>query len=155
MATLGLAPIQVLTTKFGSVDIRHRQQAASQTFKAGALLVNSSGRVAECGADPTNLLGVGLMDAPNVTNANVMFAQLNSVDEVEVTLTTSAFTYALVGTEIDNRYGAAKDATTGYWYADQGETTADVFVITGFVSKIGDINPRVRAKIIQSLINAA
>ena len=155
MATLGLAPIQLLTTSNHSCWVRHGKEEVSMSYKAGAPLVNDTGQVEECGADPTNLVGFALHDASGVENSDVMFVVPREDDEIEATLTTSAFAYALLGTELENRYGLAKDATTGFWYIDQAETTADVVVITGFVSPIGTVNPRVRARLLRGVLNAA
>lgn len=155
MATLGLAPFYGYSTRGGAMPVEHGIEDASMSWVSGALLVNAAGQAAEAGADPANLIGVALTPASGVENSDVMYLRPRDDDEFEATLTTSAFTYALVGTERDNRYGVARDATTKYWYIDQAETTADVVVITKFISKVGDINPRVICRFLPGVINAA
>jgi hypothetical protein len=155
MATLGLAPITLFSTRRLSSTVEHGLEGASQSWKKGAVLIYSSGLLV-IGADAAvNIAGIALADATGVTNADVPFLRPTEDDEFEITLTVDALTYALLGTEMGNRYAIDLDATSGYFFADQSNTTDDGIVVTGFVSKVGDINPRVRCRILPAIVNAA
>jgi hypothetical protein len=155
MATLGLAPIVLYSTRGGAAPVEHGLEGATQTWKRGALLVPSSGKLIIGSADPSNIAGVALSAATGVTDADTMYLRPRDDDEFEATLTVPALTYVLVGNEVGNRYGIGLDAPSGFFYADQSDVTNDVVIITGFVSKVGDVNPRVRCRFIPTLINAA
>ena len=155
MATLGLAPIRAYSTRGGSFAIEHGFEGATQSWKVGAVLIHSSGLLV-IGADAAvNIAGIACAAATGVTNTDTMYIRPRDDDEFEITLTVDAQTYALLGTEIGNRYAVDLDATSGYFFADQSNTTDDAVVVTGFVSKIGDVNPRVRVRFLPSVINAA
>jgi hypothetical protein len=160
MATLALAPIRVHSLNgLTSIPQRHAPEDASETYKVGALLVinASTGQIAECGADPALVQGVALHDAKAVQGQDVHYVvpRRGVVFEVSMDESGAQGVYALVQTDLGKRYGAAKDATTGYWYLDQDETTADVFEIVGFVSAIGDIRPRVLAEFVEAALSEA
>lgn len=160
MATLSLAPIVVHSLNgFHSIPQRHAPEDASETFKVGALLVMnaSTGQIAECGADPALVQGVALADASGVqaTDVHYIVPRRGVVFEVSMDESGAQGVYALVQTDLGKRYGAAKDGTTGYWYLDQDETTADVFEIVGFKSAIGDITPRVLVEFVQAALDEA
>lgn len=160
MATLSLAPM-VLNTLMAhsSIPIWHAPEDPSETFKQGALLVLTAGtgQIAECGADPALVQGVSLTVASGVTGRDVPYIKpmRGLVFEVSMDESGGQGVYALVQTDLGKRYGAAKDSTTGYWYLDQDETTADVFEIVGFVSPIGTITPRVLVEFVQLALDEA
>lgn len=117
---------------------------SGSTFLKGALLViNSSGELAECGADPTLVNGVALEAAGShpgyniaggVTQVTGRTAEVSYVpaDAVQVFSMrgvnggTDPSTPAL--TNIGESYGALKDAN-GIWTLDLAETTTLVFTI--------------------------
>ena len=160
MATLSIAPIKVARLQgLQSIPLDSAPEDSSETFKQGALLVMnaSNGQIAECGADPALVQGIALHAASGVTGTNVQFVRPMRGLVVEVSMDESGGqgVYALVQTDLGKRYGAAKDSTSGYWYLDQDETTADVFEIVGFVSAVGDITPRVLAQFVQTALDEA
>lgn len=155
MATLNLGPIIFVTTKHLSSPMKWGNEGAAQTYKAGAILIKSAGQVVTGAAAAVDILGMAIAAASGVTNTPVPFIMPMEDDEFEATLTTSAFTYALAGNELYNRYGLGLDATTRFWYVDQANTTNDAVIVTGFVSKIGDVNPRVRVKFVPAVVMAS
>lgn len=123
--------------------------ATGQTFKAYALVVlNTSGEVVECGADPTAVLGVALQAAgsgpgyglPNTAETTVVTGRLQ---EVVVALADREQEFSARGvnggtdpvvplqTHIGEQYGVAKVGND--WVIDFAETTTKVVEITDIV----------------------
>ena len=100
--------------------IRRYPLAASQTFLEGAAVVlDASGDVAECGADPALILGFACHAAgadPETTNVLVAVAKAESTFILQGT---SAFVQADEG----DAYGLVKDGD-GIWVVDRTDTTA-------------------------------
>jgi hypothetical protein len=106
-------------------NIRQYPVAAAQTFVEGALvLLNASGAIAECGADPVAVLGVAAHDAgvnPDPT------LQLVSVADGDSTFFMSG-SRAMTQADVGDSYGVAKDAD-GIWHIDFTEVTVKQIVI--------------------------
>jgi len=125
-------------------------EAASATFKKGALVVSTSGYTDECGADPALILGVATKDGQNGT------ASGDKEQEVEVAMPGTLFMGNLsnaadtaVGAATDRflPLGVLRDATSETWFVDTGETSADRVVIWEFwlqdAEVMGDVRTRV------------
>src|SRR5512139_3942226 len=69
--SFAIAPLQGLK----SVPIMHGYEAASQSFKAGEPLVNSSGALAVATAEPTaeTLVGLSVAPASGTTSADCLY----------------------------------------------------------------------------------
>lgn len=120
-------------------------EAAGQSFKKGALLVNSSGSVAAAGTDPTGILGVAEEAATGTTGNAVRFvpALPHVLFEARL-LGAAAADHTLAQSDMYAEYGVTVDAN-GYWYVNAGKTTTDArFRILEFVDAVGTVNARVR-----------
>jgi hypothetical protein len=100
--------------------------ASGQTFTKGALVVlNASEEVAECGADPTSVLGIAAepagSDPESATKILVCVAEANRRFWIEGD-------NAPTMDDVNQEYGAAKDSD-GYWYLDGTETGTTVFYV--------------------------
>lgn len=114
-----------------------------QTFKKGALLlIQATGLVSECGADPAIVSGVALEDAgskPGWDAANSPVQVTGRAQEVSMLVADRHTIYSMRGinggtdpltptqTMIDEQYGVAKVGND--WVLDQAEVTAKVFEI--------------------------
>lgn len=150
MATQVLAHPRVYGLRgLTSYPVSHAQEDASETWEQGALLVRnaSTGRMAECGADPTLVSGIAMANASGVTARDAIFVRVPTGVLVEMTLENSGGlgVEALALTDIGKQYGVAK-AAGGEWYVDKAETTTKVVTIveeTLHISAVGDVVPRV------------
>ena len=152
MTTFSLAPM-VFSRLSGleSIPIQHAPEAATMSWKQGALLiydVSSVNRIKEAGADPAVVQGVAMVAASGTTDKDVPFIVPAPGVLFEVSMDESGLqgVYVLAASDRGKQYGAAKDSTTGFWYLDQDETSVKVFEIVDFVSAVGDITPRVIVK---------
>jgi hypothetical protein len=123
--------------------------ATGQTFKAQALVVlNTSGEVVECGADPAAVLGVALQgagtgmgfDLPNSSVTTVVTGRAQEVSVLIADDSTEFYARGVNGgtdpvlplqTHIGEQYGVAKVGNE--WVIDFAETTAKVVEITDIV----------------------
>jgi hypothetical protein len=134
------------TTRLGlvSTPILEGPEAASQTFKQGAVLVDSAGKVAEASNDPTaSILGIALHDASGTTDQTVMFVPALPHVVFEATLEDQATgDHALVQTNCWQDYGLKKTAA-GLWYIDENDGTGPALIIR-LVDPAGTIQGRVQ-----------
>ena len=131
-------------------------EAASQTFKKGALLVyDSNGFLAEASADPTIVAGIALEAGHNYASATVsrkcQFMPLLPGTLVEGNWVPGATgNHTLFGTAINVRCGVIKRTTESDtpWAFDASETgTPALFRVVGFKDASADVNARVFAVI--------
>lgn len=137
-----------------SVVPAHGIEAASSAWKKGALLVNSSGKLAEAGADPTVSLGVALTAATGVTDKPVMYVPMSQDVEFEISADRSGAlgTGQVTEGNLNGEFGVARD-TNGIWYLDLDETTTRVFRITEIPKGMTGVNmPRVIVKPLLAII---
>jgi hypothetical protein len=119
--------------------------ADSQTFKKGAaVLLNTDGKVEECGADPALVLGFALADAADYSWKDDTFGTADPA--VPVALADQTFRGTLEGTydadgHISVDFGLVKDAT-GYWTVDETDETNVRVILIGVDDGVvdGDIN---------------
>lgn len=113
-------------------------EAASQTYKVGAPLVTSSGKLQEASANPTAIIGIALSAATGVTNSTVLyypavqdtFLFLISIDKASAQGGALA---VLAQTNVYATFGITKDSTTGFWYLDVDKSGANqVCRVMGF-----------------------
>lgn len=136
---------------------------ATQTWFAGAPLVQVSGYMQECGANPTRIDGVAVAKAHNDTTHathNAMFTEVEtdvvyemSIDKASGQAGASA---VLAASNVGATYGITKDTigsspagTALYWYLDVDKSAANQRVLViGFPvwSPAGTVNGRVYVK---------
>lgn len=126
-------------TPSGTPNVVNYQYTAAQTFRKGALVVDTAaGTVSECGADPTSVLGVALEAAASkpggtgIANSPSYITGGNS-NEVAVALADRSQVFSCRGingatdpltptqTMIGEQYGVAKVGND--WVLDQAEVT--------------------------------
>lgn len=102
-------------------------EAASQTYKKGALVILSSGTIAEAGAAPATVFGIALKDGNNAadTSTNALVYPIKGNEDFSITLLES-LTQAMLGSQ---DCGVVKDATTGVWYASTADGGAQVRIV--------------------------
>ena len=146
MATQVIRPFRVAGPSTLAIPVKGGTAPVSETWEKGALLTRSSGRIIAAGADPTLILGVAIHEVTvTVAGDEVKYVPAHLGLEFEGNLMgAAAANYTLVQTDQFITYGVAADATTGFWYIDQSDTTNDRVVITDFVDPVGDVNARVR-----------
>lgn len=159
MPTLAVRPIR-LVTQFGNGAGKHGDEAATQTFKKGNFVVNTTstatGRPLFTESGVGAAVGTKLLmadrDAQNLAAPNQpMWALVFSAEsEFEISCVGAVATAALVtpGTE----YGILKDATTGCHVINFADVTNTAIRITAFEpneinGRIGDTGVRVHAKV--------
>ncbi len=127
-------------TPSGTPNTQSIAVTAAQTFKKGALLVDTAaGTVSECGADPTSVLGVAQMDAfaglgYDMANSPAVVTGRSNECVVAIADRSQIFTCRGVNggtdpvtpaqTNIGEVYGVAKVSTD--WVLDLAETTTTV-----------------------------
>lgn len=122
MATITLGRIRVVKTLTGGPPALMRfEEAASQTFKDGALVFLSGGYIQECGADPAQILGVVVGDGDNDATAGtsqklVYVADASTVFEANVS--TSQVT---AQTDVGRSWGLVKVGNN--WHIDKNDGT--------------------------------
>lgn len=148
-----LKPIMLISgdgTSSGQTD--HGIEAAAQSWKMGAPLINSAGSIAEGAADPDNILGIAIANAAAVTAADVMFIQPRVGSRFSITVDDTLSggnapgTGSLAQTDCYSVYGLVKDGLTGIWYLDKSDTTNVRVIVMGFIDDPGTINGRVEVE---------
>lgn len=121
----------------------HGQEAASQSYVEGAVLVDSSGKVAVGAADPSlgTILGVACNDATGTTDTDVVFVPALPNVVFEANLDDGSGTLVSAITHLWGRFGLA--VTSGKFWIDQSDTTNIRVCVVGFRDAIGTANARV------------
>lgn len=128
-------------------------EAATQTFKQGAVIVTSAGYAQEAGVDPSAIVGVAAMPGSNLDTAGVAKGAYDGAcrmipalphSQFEFTLDSAAGTpYASLATDMGAAYGLTKDAN-GLWYVDVDKTGGQAAVnVVGFRDPVGTAQARV------------
>jgi hypothetical protein len=136
MATLPRIRFSVAKPLGGlSVAQENVPEAATQTFKQGAVVQLVAGYMQECGADPTLILGIASGPGQSgatagAKNQSVYLAHplnlfMGNIDDGSGTGVTAA-------TDRGKMYGIAKHSSTGKWYVDNTDTTNKRVVIWDF-----------------------
>ena len=114
-----------------SIPLMEGYEAASSTFKDGAILKRSSGKLAVAGADNTaDIIGVAAAPASGTTDAKRQFV-LAVGNIFEATLEDETNTdHALVITNLYTDYAAQVDSS-GNYYVDENDTTNTCVMIVG------------------------
>jgi hypothetical protein len=148
--THGRVPIRAVKTLSGlTFPTQDFPEAATQTFKAGAPVVLSSGYLQECGADPALVMGIASRNGQNGASAGLK-RQTVILAHPDVlflgNLDNGSAGTASAATDIGKKYGIAKHGGTGHWYVDSTDTSNtrvviwDVWdgVINGQQAAVGD-----------------
>lgn len=148
MATLALTPLKASSLRLGGAfPSEHGIEGASQSWKAGAVLKASSGKIIEATADDVaDLLGISLSAASGTTDNPVHFVPAWPEILFEGNLEDQANSdHALVQANLYGRFALQKTAG-GIWYLDENDTTNDATVVVRLdpsIGAIGDIRARV------------
>ncbi len=121
----------------------HGVEAAGQSWKIGAVLVDSSGSLAIGANDPSlgTILGVARVAATGVTAADVIYTPAAPNVVFEANLDDGSGTLALAQTHMHGRFGIT--LASEKFYIDQSDTTNIRVCVIGFRDAIGTVNGRV------------
>ncbi len=106
------------------------KEGSSQSFKKGALLTTSSGKIvtaAVASSKVSNVIGVAAHDASGTASTPVLFYPVKSDMEFTAVVngsTGSAANYTLKQSDVGVAYGMRVDTSTKAWYIDKTVTTA-------------------------------
>lgn len=141
---IGFHPSANLGGGSGVIPTRAGVEAGSQSFKKGAILIESSGSIATAAADPVAaIIGVAAHDASGVTGREVLYYPALPGMVFEATLEDQSNTdHALVQGNIFANFGAQVD-NNGIWYVDENETSDTCVHVVGHKDPIGTTRARV------------
>jgi hypothetical protein len=130
------------TLGMNTPPIMHGQEAASQSYVVGALLVNSSGKLAVATADPTlaTVVGLALTAATGTTDTDVSYVPILPGVIFEANLDDGSGTLVSAVTHLNAQFGIA--VTSGKFWIDQSDTTNIRVCVIGFRDAIGTVNAR-------------
>lgn len=129
-----------------STPVNNFPESASQTFLKGAVLVASSSRVQEGGANPAAILGIANAAGKNlgagIGRSDVSMAIQSLV--FEGTLNDGSDDYTSLAADLLQEFGITKDGTTNHWFVDKSKTGANGRVrVIRFVDPVGTVDARV------------
>ena len=160
MATQAIRAVEIaLGSPFWSWE---NEEAATQTYLRGAVVIYSAGYVQEASTDPADILGIALRagqngDAAGDKRAN--FVPLLPGTVIEANLAQAAANTVSAATDVGKAYGLVKRTSgTAHWVIDSAETSSTRCRIIGFVGgkpKVGDTNARVYAVVFAANLDFA
>lgn len=141
---IGFHPSANLGGGSGVVPLRSGVEAASQSFKKGAVLIESSGSIAIAAADAVAaIIGIAAHDASGVTGREVLYYPALPGMVFECTLEDETNEdHALVQGNVFANYAVQVD-NNGIWYADENDTTNTAVHVVGHKDPIGTTRARV------------
>lgn len=109
-------------------------EADSSTFKAGDFVyINTDGKVAICGADPTLIAGIACIDGQNGTGKTTSFLPIGEGDVLSMNVYHSTAGSSKLDIKmLYAQYGLVYDSTLKIWLVDLEDTTAKRVLIVGF-----------------------
>lgn len=118
-------------------------EAASQTFKKGALVYLNAGYLTACGADPALIMGIATEDAHNTTaglyNIVVELAHPDTLFLANLDTQASEGAGTTAATDRGAMYGVKSLAASPYqWYVDKTETTNKRVVVWDIWTAVQD-----------------
>lgn len=130
-------------------------EAASETYKKGAVLVAASGKLQEGGANPVGIVGVAEEPGENLASGSPKVRYVpalpNQMFEGSIDDNGDLGNGAIAAADLYAEYGVTEDAA-GVWYIDKGKTTTLArFRILEFVDAVGTVNGRVRGVFTQDV----
>lgn len=139
-----IAPQQLV----GTVAPLQGFEGTSQTFGAGAVVIETAARLTEGAADLTSgLVGIAADAASGTAAAAIEYypALPGVIFEANLATAGSLGTYALALNDFLTRYALQRDTsqTPAVWFIDQGDTTNVSVTIIGFRDDVGTVDGRV------------
>lgn len=115
-------------------------EAAAQTYKPGAVVQLVSGLLQECGADPVLIMGVAAGDGKNASAGTARQTVYLAHPDIlfKGNLSDATGTAISEQSDVGKYYGIAKDAVSGTWYVDKGDTTNKRVIVWGFWDGVQD-----------------
>jgi hypothetical protein len=135
----------------GEYEARMLKEAASQTFKKGAIVVYSSGYVAEAGSDPSYILGVALNAGHNGAAGayKTLVALAHDSNTFVANVKGSGNANKTAQSDVGAAYGIVSD-TNGEWFVDKDDTTNVRVRIIDLVDPAGTENGKVLVKFLSA-----
>lgn len=94
------------------------------------------------------IVGIAAHDLSGTAGTKVGYFEANPYNLFEVSLINATSAHTLVATNIGASYSLIKSGTS--WYGDISDTVTTIIEVVGIIDAIGDINPRVIARFLQS-----
>lgn len=144
----GIVPVGTISGGPGNVPMLYGYEAATQSFKTGALLIRSSGKIATAAADAVaDIIGVSAGPATGVTNALIPYYPISQNILWEATFEDQTNeNHALVITNMYTDYAMQVD-TPGNWYIDENDTTNTSVMIVAPRDWDDVVNATIRARV--------
>lgn len=123
MAIITPCAVRMLTG--GSpVPVERGIEATSQNYKAGSPLATSSGKLAEAGTNPRDIVGFAINAATGTEDKEVLYVPAIVGVVFEITIDNAgSLGQVLAQSQLYAPIGITKDGTTGRWIADLAKTT--------------------------------
>jgi len=133
----------------GSIPIGKGIEGASQAYKKGAPLINSSGKLVIASGAPLDtadsIVGFALRDATGVTDSEVLYVPaLKGIIVFSAMLEDNVnFNHVLAQANQYTKYVILEDTTSKAWFLDENNTTNGIALVIGFQSDVGTTKGRV------------
>lgn len=141
---IGFIPSKSLHGGTGIIPLLAGAEAASQSWKKGAVLIESSGKIAIAANDAVAaILGVAAGDASGVTDREVLYYPAMPGNVFEATFEDEANQdYALLIADLYTNHSIMVDSG-GIWYVDKNDTTNTAVEIIGYKDALGTTRARI------------
>lgn len=141
---IGFMPSKNLGGGSGVIPLEAGVEAASQSWIAGAVLIESSGKIAQAAADPTSaILGIAAGPATGVTDSQVLYYPAKPGMIFEATFEDQTNEdHALAQSNFYGNFACQVDSS-GNWYVDENDTTNTSVSIRGSKDAVGTTRARV------------
>ena len=141
---VGFIPSKNLGSASGVIPLMAGVEAATQSWKKGAVLINSSGKIAIAAADPVaEIVGVAAGPASGVTDAEVLYYPARPGMVFEATFEDETNQdHVLVIANMFANFAVQLDSN-GIFYVDENDTTNTGVVIVGYKDALGTTRARV------------
>jgi|SRR5579872_5512461 len=139
-----------------SHEVHKGREATGQTWAKGAVLIVSSGQIAEASNQPTSaIIGIAAAKATGTVNSEVLYYPATVAQVFEATLENQATAgHTLAITDLWTKYGLYKD-TNGIWYINFNDTTNKAVTVIGTRLDSDIDNATVRARVLCRFISSA
>lgn len=149
------ATLEIIPTRYEGLNaapVGYSREKASQTYKAGAvLIVSGSGQCEEASTEPTNnILGIAMKDATGTTNAEVPYYKAGRGVIFRAHIGTSTSAGASAASDIDALYPLG--LSSNQWFVDKTDNSSPCCRVVGFIDDKGTTNGLVEFEFIDDAL---
>lgn len=141
-------PIRPFSANIFARGTERLPEKASGTWKVGAPLVFNSGYVEEAGTAPSTVRFIAAEDGHNGGTDGAEYCLVWPIGSDDIW--EASFEDSLAIADNGGNYGIVKDATSGYWYVDDGDSADQVEslgpLVTPQLGAVGDTKWRGKIK---------